>query len=69
MPHVARDPVVGLVLAVLEAGPAHGYQISRRIVEWSGATLRVGEGTLYPVLHALEAQGWVTATVESHGDR
>jgi PadR family transcriptional regulator PadR len=48
-----------LVLAVLKDGPRHGYGIARDIERRSGDTLRFKEGTLYPVLHALERDGLI----------
>jgi len=43
-------------------GRAHGYDIARRIERATDDVLAVGEGSLYPALHRLEARGWVTAT-------
>jgi PadR family transcriptional regulator PadR len=48
-----------LILAVLRDGPIHGYAIAREIERRSGQALRCKEGTLYPVLHALEQQGLI----------
>ena len=48
-----------LVLAVLRDGPIHGYAIAREIERRSGKALQCKEGTLYPVLHALEQQGLI----------
>lgn len=60
-----------LVLEVLSAGPAHGYEIARKIASASGGTLRLKEGTLYPLLYKLERQGFVTAEWQDdlHGRR
>lgn len=54
-----------IVLAALEAGPAHGYAIIETISARSGAAFDLPEGTVYPALHRLEAAGflhsaWVT---------
>jgi PadR family transcriptional regulator PadR len=51
-----------LVLAVLEEEPLHGYALCRKIRERAGNALRLGEGTLYPLLYRLENQGLVTST-------
>jgi len=48
-----------LILAVLREGPLHGYAIAREIDQRSGSVLRCKEGTLYPVLHALERDGLI----------
>lgn len=50
-----------LALGALDAGPAHGYEIARRIKATSDAALAVGEGLLYPALHGLERDGFVEA--------
>jgi PadR family transcriptional regulator, regulatory protein PadR len=50
-----------LILKTLSWGPAHGYAISKWILELTGETLTVGEGSLYPALHRLEERGWVSA--------
>src|SRR3954451_25010616 len=47
----------GLLLAVLAAGPAHGYAIIERLRERSGGTFALPEGTVYPAMHRLERAG------------
>jgi DNA-binding PadR family transcriptional regulator len=51
----------GIVLGVLQAGPAHGYEVAKRIKTVSEGTLAVGEAKLYPCLHKLEQDGLVAA--------
>jgi PadR family transcriptional regulator, regulatory protein PadR len=58
------DPVV---LAVLAAGPLHGYAVIEEIKARSGGELDLPEGTVYPALHRLERGGllrsnWTTVT-------
>jgi transcriptional regulator len=48
-----------LVLKTLQAGPTHGWDIAQRIQQVSQGILHVGQGSLYPALHRLEAQGWI----------
>lgn len=50
-----------LVLQTLQWGPQHGYGISQAIRVNSGDVLRVDTGSLYPALHRLERQGWVSS--------
>jgi transcriptional regulator len=50
-----------LVLKTLQWGDQHGYGISQAIRASSGEVLQVETGSLYPALHRLERQGWVTA--------
>jgi len=50
-----------LILKLLARQPAHGWSISKQIQLFSGDVLSVGQGSLYPALHRLEHQGWITA--------
>ena len=58
-----------LVLAVLEHGPAHGYQIALSVEERTGGTFSFQHGTLYPILHRLEAEGRVRGQWGGEGRR
>lgn len=49
-----------VALAVLVDGPVHGYGLQRRLMELGGRKLP--PGTLYPLLHRLEAQGLIEAS-------
>jgi PadR family transcriptional regulator PadR len=53
-----------LILAVLEDAPRHGYAIVREIERRSASTLSLGEGSLYPQLHALEKAGLIAGNWE-----
>jgi PadR family transcriptional regulator, regulatory protein PadR len=50
-----------LILKTLELEPMHGWGISQRIQQISESVLQVNQGSLYPALHRLEEQGWITA--------
>jgi transcriptional regulator len=51
-----------LVLKTLsQVGELHGYGIVLHIQRVSGDLLRIEEGSLYPALHRMEQQGWITA--------
>jgi transcriptional regulator len=50
-----------LVLKTLARGPMHGYGITLHIQLVSEDILRVEEGSLYPALHRMEQDGWVSA--------
>jgi len=50
-----------LILRTLAREPVHGWGISKRIQQLSGDVLAVGQGSLYPALHRLENQGWITS--------
>ena len=51
-----------LILKTLELEPMHGWGITIRIQQLSDSVLQVNQGSLYPALHRLEEQGWVSAT-------
>jgi PadR family transcriptional regulator PadR len=50
-----------LILKSLIAGEMHGLGISRRIQQISGGTFDVKPGTLFPALHRMEEEGWISA--------
>jgi PadR family transcriptional regulator, regulatory protein PadR len=50
-----------LILQTLQWGPQHGYAIGQTIAAQSSESLRIETGSLYPALHRLEKQGWVTS--------
>jgi len=50
-----------LVLKTLQSGMTHGWDIAQRIQQVSRDVLKVNQGSLYPALHRLEAQGLVAS--------
>ena len=50
-----------LVLKIIALEPQHGFAISQRLKQISDDVLQVSEGSLYPALHKLEQEGWITA--------
>ena len=50
-----------LILRTLSAGVQHGHAIAKHIQRTSEELLQVETGSLYPALHRLEAQGWISA--------
>jgi DNA-binding PadR family transcriptional regulator len=56
-----------LVLATLQEGPLHGYELKRRVVRPSLST--VSNNSLYPALRRFEESGAVTVTVEQQEGR
>ena len=50
-----------LILRAISREAAHGWGIAKRIQLLSGDVLSVQQGSLYPALHRLEQQGWITA--------
>lgn len=49
-----------LILGVLRDEEKHGYQIALDVSEVSGGLFELRHGTLYPVLHKMEKQGWIS---------
>ena len=50
-----------LILRTVALEPKHGWAIAKRIQQVSRDILQVQQGSLYPALHRLEQQGWITA--------
>jgi transcriptional regulator len=50
-----------LVLKVIALEPMHGWAVAQRIRQMSGEVLQVGQGALYPSLHKLEQNGWISS--------
>jgi PadR family transcriptional regulator, regulatory protein PadR len=50
-----------LLLKILALEPLNGFAISQRLKQVSGDVLQVSDGSLYPALHKLENEGWITA--------
>src|SRR5687767_15351279 len=50
-----------LILKILALEPLHGWAIGQRLKQVSGDVLQVSDGSLYPALHKLEQEGWITA--------
>jgi PadR family transcriptional regulator, regulatory protein PadR len=60
-PDVLQGTLALLVLKTLLQGPMHGYGITLHIQRVSKEVLRVEEGSLYPALHRMEQDGWISA--------
>jgi PadR family transcriptional regulator PadR len=50
-----------LILRLLQQQEMYGYEIVQAIRERTDAVIAVGEGVVYPVLHALESDGALRA--------
>ncbi|MGW5642157.1 PadR family transcriptional regulator [Saccharopolyspora sp. NPDC003752] len=64
-----RGHLDGLLLAVLEHGPLHGYAIITEVQQRSGGALELRTGTIYPALNRLERLGLLRSSWESVGER
>ena len=54
-----------LILKALSLTPMHGWGVSQRIQDLSRDVLQVRQGSLYPALHRLERNGYVSSYWES----
>jgi PadR family transcriptional regulator PadR len=50
-----------LILKSLIAGELHGLGISRRVQQITGGTFNVKPGSLFPALHRMEEEGWISS--------
>ena len=59
----------GMLLAVLEDGPCHGYAIMETLRAGSGGHFDLPTGTIYPALRRLELAGLLHGTWSEVGGR
>lgn len=50
-----------LILSLLSQGENYGYAIIQEVRELSQDQIQWTDGMLYPVLHRMEANGWITS--------
>jgi len=50
-----------LILKSLVGGEMHGLGVSRRIQQTTGGIFVVKAGSLFPALHRMEEEGWVSS--------
>jgi transcriptional regulator len=50
-----------LILQSLVAGEMHGLGVSRRIEQITAGTFVVKPGSLFPALHRMEEEGWISS--------
>src|SRR5215212_6609035 len=60
-PDLVQGTLDLLLLKILALEPLHAWAISLRLKQISGDVLQVSDGSLYPALHKLEQEGWITA--------
>lgn len=66
MPKSPNDRLQGtldllILKALARSGPLHGYAIAKRIREWSDDALRIEDGSLYPAIHRMTQEKWLSA--------
>ena len=60
-PDLVQGTLDLLLLKILALEPLNGFAISQRLKQVSGDILQVSDGSLYPALHKLEQEGWISA--------
>jgi len=50
-----------LILSLLQSGEMYGYELVQAIRDRTGASIALGEGVVYPVLHNLERDAALTS--------
>jgi DNA-binding PadR family transcriptional regulator len=68
-PELLKGHLDALLLAVLEAGPRHGYAVIEALRAGSEGTLDLPTGTVYPALHRLERAGLIASNWHTVGGR
>jgi PadR family transcriptional regulator PadR len=63
-----RGHLESLLLATLEAGEAHGFELLKRLTEAGSGALHLREGSVYPALYRLEEAGLIKSRWESDGE-
>lgn len=64
-----RGHLDGMLLAVLERSPLHGYAVIEAVQRRSGGALELPTGTVYPALNRLERTGLLRSEWTSVGGR
>jgi PadR family transcriptional regulator PadR len=61
-----KGSTVILVLSLLQRKPTYGYQMIKELDRESQGVFMLKEGTLYPILHSLEAEGMIESYWEGN---
>ncbi|MFH0071165.1 PadR family transcriptional regulator [Peribacillus sp. NPDC056705] len=64
-----KGSTVILLLTVLNQREMYGYELIKEIEQSSNGVFLMKEGTLYPILHTLEAEGWLESYWSQHDGR
>ena len=68
-PELLRGSLDLMVLSTLSSGKKYGYMIQSTLAESSRSAIEMKPGTLYPILHKLEKEGWVKSLWENETGR
>ena len=59
-PDLVQGTLDLLILKMLILRPMNGWALAEALKQASADVLRVSSGSLYPALHKLEQEGWIT---------
>ena len=62
-------PATFHILVAVSEGEKHGYAIIQDIETRTGGELRLSAGTLYPILHGMERQGYLRSRLTQNAGR
>lgn len=68
-PELLRGSLELMVLSTLSSGKKYGYLIQSTLWDSSREAIEMKAGTLYPILHKLEKEGWVKSRWENETGR
>ena len=58
-----------IIVQLLSSEKMYGYQITQKIKEITDDEIMIKEGSLYPLLHKMEAKGIILSSTEKHENR
>ncbi|MFC5530155.1 PadR family transcriptional regulator [Cohnella yongneupensis] len=64
-----KGSTVIMILTMLSEQEMYGYEIIKEMERKSNGVFIFKEGTLYPILHGLETEDWVTSYWQTHDSR
>jgi len=64
VPALVKGTLDLLILRTLELQPLHGAAIADRIFQTTRGAFQIKAGSLFPALHRLEQDGWITGAWE-----
>ena len=69
-PELIKGTLQTIILKLLsDNGRMYGYEITQKVKELSMGRILLTEGALYPMLHKLENEGWLSTSTENIGRR
>ena len=65
-----KGSLTTIILTLLDQNDKmYGYEITQKVKEMTSTDLQITEGALYPALHKLEGEGFLTVSIEKVGNR